>query len=59
MPKGPIQFQRMVSEFMYVFRKSKRKVVESDDEDVGRRGGGKVEVGLGLDGILDLESDSS
>lgn len=25
----------------------------------GRRGGGKVEVRLGLDGILDLESDSS
>ena len=44
---------------MYVFRKSKRKVVESDDEDVGRRGGGKVEVGLRLNGILDLESDSS
>ena len=44
---------------MYVFRKSKRKVVERDDEDVGRRGGGKVEVGLRLNGILDLESDSS
>ena len=26
MPKGSIQFQRMESEFMYVFRKSKRKV---------------------------------
>lgn len=44
---------------MYVFRKSKRKVVKSDDEDVGSRGRGKAEVGLGLNGILDLESDSS
>ena len=26
MPKGPIQFQRMESEFMHIFRKSNRKV---------------------------------